>query len=302
MSVYYPKNKVKTNLKTNGGEFRDPQGNDYRGDYYELFNGEVRVGKFPISKDDIKLTRIASIPSRNTNVSTTNNEYLNQVEYKPQIKVINNSDNPPYFLPQPTEADYRKGAIQRYFCKRVGTSNPTIIEISKDTYDDLVDKKGAYNYVLFQPTKLFWKISGPLFDDNTLISIPIAGIISTNQKIVENTNKYFKGIKSYLKDLAQFAQPQKIDILINQYTPPGLLKQKSNNEEFSGYYHVMGDGTIMDGPNHKASKKIVLVAINDLNRQKILEQVNQTISKISLDPEERKRIFNPNLRIQSINY
>lgn len=302
MSVYYPKNKVKTNLKTNGGEFRDPQGNDYRGDYYELFNGEVRVGKFPISKDDIKLTRIASIPSRNTNVSTTNNEYLDQVEYKPQIKVINNSDNPPYFLPQPTEADYRKGAIQRYFCKRVGASNPTIIEISKDTYDDLVGKKGVYNYVLFQPTKLFWKISGPLFDDNTLISIPIAGIISTNQKIVENTNKYFKGIKSYLKDLAQFAQPQKIDILINQYTDPGLLKQKSNDEEFSGYYHVMGDGTIMDGPNHKASKKIILVAIDDLNRQKILEQVNQTISKLSLDPEERKRIFNPNLRIQSRNY
>lgn len=305
MSVYYPKNRVKTNLKTNGGELRDQNGNDYRGDYYELFNGEVRAGKFPRTKDDPKLIRVKEIPTKNRNVTTTDYSYLNQVEYKTKIKTINNGETPPYFLPSPTESDYTKGVIQRYFCKRIGTSNPTIIEISKETYDSLKTKKGAYNYILYQPTKLFWKISGPLYDDNTLQSIPISGIISTNQKIVENVNKYFKGIKSYLSDLAQFAQPQKIDILINQYTGPGLLKQKSNDEEFSGYYHVMGDGTIMDGPNHKASKNQILVAIDDLNRQKILEQVNKTIAQLSLDPTERKRIFNPNIedqRRESRNY
>ena len=55
----------------------------------------------------------------------------------------------------------------------------------------------------------------------------------------------------------------------------------------------MGDGTIMDGPNHKASKNKILIAINDFNRQKIEQQVNSIISKISLDPQERKRIFTP---------
>jgi len=299
MSVYYPKNKVKTNLKTNGGDFRTPEGNDYRGDYYELYDGECRVGKFPRTKDDIKLTRVGDAEVNLSNVSTNNSAYLDQTRNKNQIKIINNADRPPYFLPSPTEQDYKRGAIIRYFCQRVGTKTPTIIEISKDTYDDLNDKKGAYNYVLFQHYKIFWKISGPLYDDNTLRTITIAGIISTNQKIVENSNKQFKGLKDYLKDLAQFAQPQKIDVLINQYTDPGLLKYKSDNTDFSGYYHVMGDGTIMDGPNHKASKNKVLVAIDDLNRQKIFEQVNATISKLSLDPKERLRIFNPNLENQS---
>lgn len=299
MSVYYPKNKVKTNLKTNGGVFRDPEGNDYRGDYYELYNGECRVGKFPRTKNDIKLTRIADEQVNLSNVNSDNNTYINQTRNINQIKVINNADRPPYFLPSPTEQDYKRGAIIRYFCQRVGTKTPTIIEISENTYNDLNDKKGAYNYVLYQQYKMFWKISGPLYDDNTLRTIPIAGIISTNQKIVENSNKQFKGLKEYLKDLAQFAQPQKIDVLVNQYTDPGLLKYKSDNTDFSGYYHVMGDGTIMDGPNHKASKNKILVAIDDLDRQKIFEQVNATISKLSLDPKERLRIFNPNLENQS---
>lgn len=299
MSVYYPKNKVKTNLKTSGGDFRTPEGNEYRGDYYELYNGECRAGKFPRNKNDVKLTRIGDSEINISNVETNNGRYLDQTSSKKQMKVINNSDKPSYFLPSPTEQDYKKGVIIRYFCQRVGTKTPTIIEISKDTYDDLKSKKGNFNYVLYQPTKIFWKISGPLYDNNTLRTIPIAGIISTNQKIVENNNKIFKGLKNYLKDLAQFAQPQKIDVLINQYTDPGLLKYKSDNTDFSGYYHVMGDGTIMDGPNHKASKNRVLVAIDDLNRQKIFEQVNATISKLSLDPKERLRIFNPNLENQS---
>lgn len=299
MSVYYPKNKVKTNLKTNGGDFRTPEGNEYRGDYYELYNGECRAGKFPRNKNDVKLTRIGDSEINISNVETNNGRYLDQTSSKKQMKVINNADKPPYFLPSPTEQDYKKGVILRYFCQRVGTKTPTIIEISKDTYDDLKSKKGNFNYVLYQPTKIFWKISGPLYDNNTLRTIPIAGIISTNQKIVENNNKIFKGLKNYLKDLAQFSQPQKIDVLINQYTDPGLLKYKSDNTDFSGYYHVMGDGTIMDGPNHKASKNKVLIAIDDLNRQKIFEQVNATISKLSLDPKERLRIFNPNLESQS---
>ena len=299
MSVYYPKNKVKTNLKTNGGDFRTPEGNEYRGDYYELYNGECRAGKFPRNKNDVKLTRIGDSEINISNVETNNGRYLDQTSSKKQMKVINNADKPPYFLPSPTEQDYKKGVILRYFCQRVGTKTPTIIEISKDTYDDLKSKKGNFNYVLYQPTKIFWKISGPLYDNNTLRTIPIAGIISTNQKIVENNNKIFKGLKNYLKDLAQFSQPQKIDVLIKQYTDPGLLKYKSDNTDFSGYYHVMGDGTIMDGPNHKASKNKVLIAIDDLNRQKIFEQVNATISKLSLDPKERLRIFNPNLESQS---
>ena len=54
MIVYYPKSKVKTNLKTIGGEFTTPDGNDYVGDYYELWNGECKVGKSPATNRDIK--------------------------------------------------------------------------------------------------------------------------------------------------------------------------------------------------------------------------------------------------------
>ena len=292
MSVYYPKNKVKTNLQTTGGDLVDVDGNSYRGDYYELFDGSCRVGKFPLSKDDIKLYRV-STNTPTSNLSTSNSIYVKSVKSKNSIGTINNGETPPYFLPSPTEKDYKRGAFKRYFCRKASSKNSTIIEISKDTYDILNNKKGTYNHVLYTPFKIFWKISGPLYDDNTLISLPIAGIITTNQKIVNNINKNYSGIKSYLKDLAQFAQPQKIDVLINQYTDVGLLKFQNNNLDFSGYYHVMGDGTIMDGPNHKASKNKILIAINDFNRQKIEQQVNSIISKISLDPQERKRIFTP---------
>ena len=292
MSVYYPKNKVKTNLQTTGGDLVDINGDAYRGDYYELFDGTCKAGKFPRNKDDIKLYKVDN-NSISSNVSSNNSIYVESVRSKNNMGIINTGETPPYYLPSPTEKDYKRGAFQRYFCRKTDSKNYTIIEISKDMYDDLTRRRGTYNYVLYTAFKMFWKISGPLYDDNTLKSIPISGIITTNQKIVANINNSHPGMEKYLKNLAQFAQPQKIDILINQYTDVGLLKYQKTNLEFSGYYHVMGDGTIMDGPNHKASKKKNLIAINDFNRQKIMEQVNQTISKLSLDPQERKRIFTP---------
>lgn len=302
MAVYYPKNKVKTNLKTNGGEFMTSEGKLYVGDYYELPTGDVRAGKFPVSASDPQLFPASSISKTFKNVTSKEVDYIVNTGRETSMRNVNNGLTPPSYFPDPKEADYRKGVIIRYFCRQLNKSNSQIIEISKDTFDDLVNKKGTYNYTLYKPLKLFWKISGPLYDDNTLRTVPISGIVSTNKKIVENNDKNFKGIKEYLSDLAQFAQPQKIDILINQYADSGLLKVKSSNEPFTGYYHVMGDGTIMDGSNHQVSKKVVLVAVDEYVRSKILQQVNETISKLSLDPQERSRIFKVNTEIQRSRY
>lgn len=294
MIVYYPKNKVKTNLKTTGGEFTTPEGNDYVGDYYELWNGQCKAGKSPATNKDIKLTKVKNNTLNMSNVSTNDGIYLDQISSNRNIQIINNSSKPPSFTPKPTPADYQKGAITRYFCRKTKSSSIEIIEISKDTYDDLQLRKGNYNYVLYSSFKLFWKISGPLFDDNTLKNVPIAGIISTNSKILANKAKIYPGIDIYLNNITQFSQPQKIDVLVNQYADKGVFKFKKNNEDFVGYYHVMGDGTIMAGSNHASSKKEILIATNDLIRQKLLEKVNKTISELSLDPKEKVRIFDTN--------
>ena len=144
MSVYYPKNKVKTNLKTTGGDFVDVNGASYRGDYYELFDGSCRAGKFPLTKDDIRLYRVSTnIPK--SNLSTNNSIYIESVKSKNSIGTINNGETPPNHLPLPTEKDYKRGAFKRYFCRKASSKNSTIIEISKDTYDTLNKKRGTYN-------------------------------------------------------------------------------------------------------------------------------------------------------------
>ena len=88
MIVYYPKSKVKTNLKTIGGEFTTPDGNDYVGDYYELWNGECKAGKSPATNKDIKLTKVKNNTLNMSNVSTNDSIYLNQTSSNRNIQVI----------------------------------------------------------------------------------------------------------------------------------------------------------------------------------------------------------------------
>jgi hypothetical protein len=200
---YYPKSRIIENQTANPGQFRTVDGNDYTGPYYTTFDGKSFTGANPYALNSGPLT---SYPTEKTDTSSTST--LDSIAYnniKPssiQARLI----DPTPITPIPTEADYKAGKITRYFARQRNGTTFKIIEISQQTYTDLTTNKNGSNYALWKATSLFWQISGPLRNERINNITTRAGIIDTNQRIVDQAEKNFIGIKQYLSDLQQFAK------------------------------------------------------------------------------------------------
>jgi len=103
-------------------------------------------------------------------------------------------------------ADYQAGKITRYIARQRNGTQFKIMEISKQTYDDMQTGRNGANFALWKTISIFWQISGPLHDEKVDNIKTRAGIINTNQRILDNAEKNFIGIKQYLSDLKQFSR------------------------------------------------------------------------------------------------
>ena len=196
---YYPKNKIKTNLYTNGPNvFQVSTMESYTGPYYMLSNGQMFKGATPNTfrypeeivnlnnttpqptSPVINKTATLSIP--NSNVDMIGN-YITALEDKPNNRLI-----PTPFYPQPTPKDYKRGYITRYFTKQI--NNYSFIEINESTYKNLFQKNSEYLWELYYVTEIPWQISGD-----------INKVYNTNKNIIEiQEKKNFKGLSKFLRD------------------------------------------------------------------------------------------------------
>jgi hypothetical protein len=280
--AYVPKNMVNQNLYTNGGEFTDPStGKAYQGYYHQYYSGDIFSGKGPT---DANRKRLSSTPP-NTKIAQNNvaptRQNLAYQQAKPSDQEIYKFGlTPEPYYPQPTQNDYQKGALVRYFAKKRNQTPSLIIEIDKATHDDLRSQRGKYNYALWSVTSLYWKITGPIKDSKDKFGVLKAGISDTNERIVNKTDIEFRGIKGYLSDLIQFAPKADLELVSNLYSSKGQLTVKLDNSEYEGYYHVMADGTIMDGATHEQSKGITLLAGDVLIQNQISTLVTNALGNL----------------------
>ena len=195
--TYIPKSLTNNNLFTNGGEFIDSTGKPYSGYYHQLFDGKIYSGKTPLEPTKRLLTTIPRDESPNQVPNTPNNLEYSRLNPKNQ-ELFEYGKNPTAFIPQPKGEDYRRGQIERYFAKKRNETPSRILEINQSTYNDIITQSGEYNYALWQVVKIFWKINGPLRDTRNPNGTITAGIVDTNQRLVNFTNREFRGIKQYL--------------------------------------------------------------------------------------------------------
>ena len=196
---YYPKSRIIENQQSNPGEFILPDGKEYIGPYYTTFDGKSYTGSNPYSSTSTPLTKITS---------ELNSENINPfLKGFKNIKPLNLSLTDPIpFTPKPTEEDYRKGKITRYFARQRNGTKFRIMEIDQKTYDNLSNNRGGLNTSLWKVISIFWQISGPLHDQKVNGIRTRAGIIDTNQRVLDNAEKNFIGLKQYLTDLKQFSK------------------------------------------------------------------------------------------------
>jgi hypothetical protein len=197
---YFPKSRILTNQTANPGQFKTPNGKDYTGPYYTTFTGESFTGIDPSKGSSISLT-----PST-ISQGFSNNDYAVE-SYKQLNSTINaNLVDPIPFTPIPTEADYKVGRITRYIARQKGGTQFRVMEIDKNTYDNLTKQRGDVNYSTWRAISIQWQISGPL-NDELVNGIKVRpGIIDTNEKVLNQAEKNFIGIKQYLSNPTQFAR------------------------------------------------------------------------------------------------
>ncbi len=216
---YYPLNRVKTNLKAQTGEFL-LNGRDYRGSYYETYNGEFYTGKDPIQGPSERLVKkpvpvVApgirpDLSDGNTTRVLSNTQTLTDYQKATGTPIQTQTFQVPQsYHPMPTSEDYARKSFMRYFAKRRNQKG-YIIEVDQDTHDSLKNTDSTYDYVTYESISTMWQLVGPLNDDRTNKQYKIAGIIDTNKRLIEAKDATFPGLVAFIGgDYARFAKPTK---------------------------------------------------------------------------------------------
>jgi len=209
---YYPSFRIKTDLITNGSEFKTSNG-PYKGKYYITYDGRKFSGANPIVGPNEELRTISE---------TSNSNYLNSsgfpkdlkqqfVDKTPSLSVRANKQRntgaPNSYFPFANEGDYKKGYLLRSFTKRVNDKG-FVIEISNDEYANFVNGTVDYDVSDYLVLQILWKLTGPLESVRVNQYDTRVGIIDTNKRLVENANNTFLGITDLIGgDYTKFAKP-----------------------------------------------------------------------------------------------
>ena len=211
---YYPLNRIKTNQKTTGDRFL-LNGVPYRGTYYETYDGKYFTGPTPTQGPSEELTSIIeqSVQNikrlKNTTNFPDNNSTLSQEYNLSRTTSVELYQTPQPFYPQPTETDYARKSITRYFVKKRDRAG-YIIEVNKQTHDSLKNTDSVYDYITYEAISTLWQIAGPLYDDRTNRQYKVAGIIDTNKRLIEAKEPGFPGLIAYIGgDYAKYAKPSR---------------------------------------------------------------------------------------------
>lgn len=181
---YYPLNRVLTNQKTNGGEYT-LNGRTYSGYYYKTYDGKVFTGKDPVQGPSQPLQSI---------YATTTSGNINNLSVNPGTTQTFKTPVPYY--PKPTDTDYKRGSIMRYFVKKRGQPG-FVIEVDKVTYDSLQKVDSVYDYVTYETISTFWQITGPLHDTQQN-GVRVSGIIDTNTRLIQLKEASFTGLVAFI--------------------------------------------------------------------------------------------------------
>jgi hypothetical protein len=207
MLRYYPSFAIIPNLNTQPGQFT-LEGRPYSGKYYQTVDGEFYTGPNPQVGPSEKLEKalnFVTAPGLN-NLNIPDKSKIDLV-IRSNISTTRIPGKPNTYYPQPTEDDYKKGYVIRYFTKKENEKG-FITEINEEEYNNIVNGLTDYDISLYQTTKILWKLTGPLKSTRTSQYNVIPGIIDTNQRLTESANKTFLGIVDFIGgEYAKYARP-----------------------------------------------------------------------------------------------
>ena len=169
---------------------------------------------------------------------------------------------------RPTEKDYEKGFMFRYYVQRVNDKKQ-IFEISQKTYDEFEQK---YDNFLYQKGSLVWTLEG--------------NVRKSNKLALEKLAKGYPYIERLFLILNEFESSRTSKGL---FTDGGELYYE-NGREYIGPYHIHPDKGPMVGAEHVQQQHDTLVWAKNLQSPKELKGMKDVNYEKFLKEKRRKQI------------
>lgn len=207
--AYYAETQIQKNLFTKGKEWMTlDDWKEYVGPYHKYSTGEV-------------FTEIHWIPTVSKKLVAYRNrtdmyfKYADLTEYQvsngQKARVIGSADNsmgslrtPYYKKMPPTENDFTKGYMQRYFAYKRNEPNKIFFEIDREQVNTYSKSSSGINHILYGLLEIKWKLTGPEFDEYFNGIIVKYGVIDTNSRIIEENSKKFRIFSSVVNNPKEF--------------------------------------------------------------------------------------------------
>lgn len=110
--------------------------------------------------------------------------------------LVNNIDT---FIPTPTENDYKRGWISRYFAQKVSDTSAPIYEVNSNEFFRLTSKS------IMAAVVIRWRISGPIQTQyDSFGNITDKGVKESNRISIQMVTDILPNLKLYLPNLLQF--------------------------------------------------------------------------------------------------
>jgi hypothetical protein len=138
-------------------------------------------------------------------ISSTEDEMYDSYYYTLHKQEFTKYVQPKLYIPKPSDTDYKKTTIKRYFLKRYKSDTP-IIEIDEVQYKTLPNKFSGIDDNLYYGIELDWKIYGYRFDVKENNIITQYGVYDTNDRTLSIKELQMSDIRKALPNLVQFAK------------------------------------------------------------------------------------------------
>lgn len=118
--------------------------------------------------------------------------------YKKLKNITIDNSIPKTYHPSPTEDDYSRGYVKRYFLQERGTHLAPVFEISSDTVTEYATSQ------YYQFVSLMWRISGELEDTYTSTGNLIPSVLTSNRMQIKEVSLRMPAMRVFLRNLKQF--------------------------------------------------------------------------------------------------
>jgi len=122
------------------------------------------------------------------------NRYNKIVKNKPRVRYSIET-----IIPRPSDKDYVRGFIKRYFIQKTNDKGSPIYEI------DSITKSYYNNKVQFITTELKWRVSGPTTTQyDSRGAVIDKAVVDSNRIAIQLVSHKIPNLKLYLPNLLQF--------------------------------------------------------------------------------------------------